>query len=188
MIKNKRGLFIYREELDIQGVKILGPRVFNDSRGSVTKLFNFSSYSDEGIENKWKEMLITDNIVAGTIRGFHFQKPPFEQAKIMAVSRGEIYLWLLDIRKESNTYGKVVGTRIDAVNKHIVYIPVGVANAYQVILKDTQVLYLLSNEYNETASTGVLWESMKLAPIIGEKIFSEGDLKLPQWAFFKSPF
>ena len=188
MITESMSLFKYIEDLGIKGVQIFEPRIFDDHRGSVTKVFNYSAYSEKGLENEWKEMLVTDNRIMGTIRGFHFQKPPYEQAKIMIVSRGEIYIWLVDIRKGSDTYGKVAGTKIDSVRKRFIYIPVGVANAYQVIMNDTQVIYLLSNEYNEDAATGILWSSLGLDPIIDNTVVSEKDLMLPQWSSFSSPF
>ncbi len=168
---------------------VLEPLVFEDDRGTFYESFNKETfYKTTGISFN----PVQDNEVFskyGVIRGFHFQKPPFEQAKLIRVIKGEIYDFAIDIRPSSNTFGKVLKVCLSAKNRKQFFIPKGFAHGYSVVSKEAVVLYKTDNHYAKNHESGIHHNDSSLAIDWGipqnERIISEKDKTLPLLADLK---
>lgn len=176
------------EESEIKGVYLLQPDFHVDMRGSVTKIFHRKSFEELGLECEWGESLITENFQKDVIRGFHFQRPPYCQAKTLFCVSGSILDAVIDLRKGSETYGKTAVFSLDSQKRTILYVPRGVANCYLIRQDHTVIAYNLTSTYMPAFEGGIRWDSTGVdfgcvAPAITKK-----DRELPELAGFKSPF
>ena len=176
------------KETEIQGIFVLEDFVFLDSRGAFTKKYNIESFEKCGLDLKIKEQYFTFS-KKGTIRGMHFQLPPFEENKLIYVPKGEIIDVLLDLRSKSHTYGKHISIKLSEKMSTSIYIPEGIAHGYQVLSNDTIVIYLSSNVYSKSCYTGISWNSFGMKwPLTKNPEISEKDSTLVQFDQFESPF
>ncbi|MCB1116429.1 MAG: dTDP-4-dehydrorhamnose 3,5-epimerase [Chlamydiia bacterium] len=167
------------EDLSLQGVKLISPQVFRDGRGYFLESHQAVKYRALGIDDEF----VQDNHSCsgkGVIRGMHFQSKP-GQAKLVRVASGQIYDVVVDIRPNSPTFGKWVGTVLDGENHHQLYIPVGFAHGFCVLSDEAHVLYKTSSVYNHETEKGFRFDD----PEIGIKwpvkdpIVSERDQQCP---------
>ena len=127
-------------DTEIEDVKILEPRIFNDSRG-----YFFESFSQREFEEKvCRTVFVQDNesrSVAGVVRGLHFQKPPYTQAKLVRVIHGAVLDVAVDIRKGSPTFGKHVAVELTADNHRQLFVPRGFAHGFAVLSDEAVFQY-----------------------------------------------
>lgn len=171
----------------IKGVYDMYPKVFRDDRGTITKIFHKESFEELGLECDWGESLITENYKKHIIRGFHFQEPPYCQAKTIYCVTGAVKNWVLDLRKGSPTYGKIDVFEISNEKRNFLYVPKGIANGYMIQADETIIAYNLTSKYVETAASGIFWGSLGL-DIEEDVILSDKDANLIPWGEFESPF
>ncbi len=173
---------------DIPDVKVVEPKVFPDERGYFLESFKKSDFISLGIERDFKQ----DNhsfSVAGTLRGLHFQKPPYAQGKIVRVVVGRIIDVAVDVRVGSPTYGRYVSVELSADNHLMLWVPEGFAHGF-LALTDSLVLYKATSEYNKASEGGLIWND----PDVGIKwpvetpILSEKDTQWPKLKNLKSGF
>ncbi|OOG70686.1 dTDP-4-dehydrorhamnose 3,5-epimerase [Algoriphagus sp. A40] len=162
----------------ISGLLEIFPKIFPDSRGYFFESFRQDWLEKEGIEVDW----IQDNqsfSQRGTVRGLHFQKSPFAQAKLVRVITGKVLDVAVDLRKGSPTYGKHFSTVLDGERNNLLYVPTGFAHGFSV-LEDAVFVYKCSNYYNKPAEGGILWNDPKLGIdwLVEEPIISDKD---KQW-------
>jgi dTDP-4-dehydrorhamnose 3,5-epimerase len=168
------------KRLSIPDIILVVPQSFSDDRGFFFESFKESEFLSRGIDKKF----IQDNFshsIRGVIRGLHFQKTPKAQAKLVSVLKGEIFDVVVDIRKNSPTYGKWVSEILSENNYKLLYIPEGFAHGFCVISEEADVLYKISNEYSPEHEHGIIWNDPKLNidwPI-SKPIVSSNDSKLP---------
>lgn len=174
-------------KLEIDGAYVFTPSIFFDERGSITKTFSKDSFDELGIKCDWGESLITQNYKKGIVRGFHFQRPPYAQAKTICCITGVIKNWILDIRKNSKTYGKVIEICLDAEKHQIIYVPVGVANCYYICENNTIISYNLTGKYEAASADGINCACFELG-LDQNVIFSEKDMMLQNFDNFETPF
>ena len=180
---------IYKyKESKIQGVYEMQPDVFQDNRGNITKIFDKKSFDELSLFCEWEESLVTENDKKGILRGFHFQSPPFCQAKTIFCVTGAIRNWVLDIRINSPTYGQVDSFELDSKRKNFLYIPEGTANCYLILEDKTIISYNLTSHYEPDAASGIYWKSVGIQVDSTDIIISEKDKAFPPLATFKSPF
>ncbi len=150
---------IFRTEID--GVFIIEPTVFEDERGYFFESYNKNKLEEQGI----KYNFIQDNQSKsrfGTIRGIHFQKGEFSQAKLVRVLEGKVLDVAVDLRKESPTFGKYVAVELSAENHRQLMIPRGFGHGFSV-LSDTAVFaYKCDNVYNKNAEVGIRYDDKTL--------------------------
>jgi dTDP-4-dehydrorhamnose 3,5-epimerase len=121
--------------------------------------------------------------VKGVLRGLHYQKAPYSQAKLVRCVRGRIYDVAVDIRPESATFGKYVKVELSEENKHMLFIPEGFAHGFVLLSDEAELLYKASGEYNPAADSGILWNDPDINidwEIDFEPILSEKDIKQPR--------
>ena len=141
---------------EIEGLLILEPKVFGDERG-----YFFESFSQREFEEKvCKTIFVQDNESKsgyGVLRGLHFQKPPFEQAKLVRVVKGKVLDVAVDIREDSPTFGKHVSVELSEENKRQMFVPRGFAHGFVVLSEEAIFQYKCDNYYMPQAEGGILW-------------------------------
>ena len=176
---------------DIEGVVIIEPRIFQDARG-----YFFESFSKREFDERVaKTDFVQDNescSTYGVMRGLHFQRPPFAQAKLVRCVKGAVLDVAVDIRKGSPTYGQHVAIELTEDNHRQFFIPRGFAHGFAV-LSDTAVFqYKCDNYYHPEADGGISIQDPTLSinwQIDLEKaLLSEKDLRHPFLKDFYSPF
>lgn len=177
------------KEIFIRGPLLIQPRVFFDERGYFFESYNKALFDELGIH----EAFLQDNqslSQGGALRGLHFQAPPFAQGKLVRVARGAVYDVIVDIRKDSPTYGKHYGVELSEDNFTMLWIPVGFAHGFSTLRKDTLFQYKCTQVYNKASEGGLLWNDQELGINwqIEKPILSEKDLILPKLKDFNSPF
>ena len=158
----------------LDGVLVIEPKVFRDSRGIFYESYSGKKYEEHGIPNHF----VQDNhsvSTRGTVRGLHYQVNS-GQAKLVRVTRGDVFDVVVDIRKDSPTRGKWRGTRLSETNYLQLYIPVGFAHGFCVLSESAELLYKCSDYYSPENERGIIWNDPDLAidwpaeqPILSEK-------------------
>lgn len=149
------------EKTEIPGLVIITPKVFEDERGFLMETYKESDFADSGINVKF----VQDNqsfSEKGVLRGLHFQAPPFEQAKLIQVPRGEIFDVAVDIRKISPTFKKWVGAILSEENKKMLFIPEGFVHGFCVLSDSAAVIYKCGNYYSKKHERGIIWNDPDL--------------------------
>lgn len=176
---------------EIEGLVILQPRIFKDPRG-----WFFESFSQREFEKAVVPVhFVQDNesmSSRGVMRGLHFQRPPYTQAKLVRCVQGEVLDVAVDIRKGSPTYGRHVAVVLSALNHRQLFIPHGFAHGFAV-LSDTAIFqYKCDNYYHPESDGGISILDTSLGIDWGipvaEAILSEKDMRHPMLADFDSPF
>ncbi len=139
------------------------PRRFEDDRGWFCETFNAQRFAAAGIEANFCQDNQSLSRSVGTLRGLHFQKPPFAQAKLVRCVRGRIFDVAVDIRKASPTFGKWVGIELSAENNRQLFVPAGFAHGFVTLEPDSEIAYKVDNYYSAECDAGVLWND----PAIG---------------------
>lgn len=167
----------------IEGLLILEPKVFHDDRGYFFESFNDAVFKRE---TGHLENFIQDNqarSVQNVLRGLHYQNNPSPQTKLVRVLEGVIWDVVVDLRKESKTFGQWYGAELSAENKRQFLVPRGFAHGYSVLSDTAEILYKCDNLYNKSAEGGVAYND----PALGidwkidmdKAIVSEKDLVQP---------
>jgi dTDP-4-dehydrorhamnose 3,5-epimerase len=175
----------------IEGLVVLEPRVFGDSRGYFMETFQQDTFN----ELVTKTQFIQDNeskSSKGVLRGLHFQIPPFDQAKLVRVVEGSVLDVAVDLRTNSATYGKHYTIELTGENKKQLFIPRGFAHGF-VVLSETAIFsYKVDNTYSPANESGIMWNDASLGidwNIEHEFVkLSEKDKTLARFDTFKSPF
>jgi dTDP-4-dehydrorhamnose 3,5-epimerase len=172
----------------IDGLLILQPTVYQDSRGYFMESFRKNLFDAEGVPE-----FVQDNqslSSKGTLRGLHFQAPPFAQGKLVRVIAGSVLDVAVDIRKSSPTYGQYFCIELSASNFTQFYIPPGFAHGFETLEDNTVFSYKCTNYYNKESEGGVLWDSksLQLPWRLTEHILSDKDTLYPDLPEFESPF
>jgi dTDP-4-dehydrorhamnose 3,5-epimerase len=170
-----------------QDLVILQSELFSDVRGSFQKIVNEQIFNDFGLSCSFKEFYYSISH-KNVIRGLHFQIPPHEHTKLVFVSQGEILDVVVDLRKNSATYGKVFSTLLNEVNGKSIYIPIGFAHGFLALTDYTIVNYFQTSLYNKEADSGILFYSIDFQWPVEKPILSERDLSFDSFTHFKSPF
>ncbi len=167
---------------EIEGVLIIEPTVWQDARGYFFESFQKEKYSDLGISCDF----IQDNesySERGVLRGLHFQRPPYEQAKLVREVQGEVLDVIVDLRPGSKTYGKSLSFVLNDTNKRQLFVPRGFAHGYLVLSNNALFIYKCDQYYTKSSEGGIRYDDPTLAidwqlEADGLKI-SEKDLCLP---------
>jgi len=178
-------------ETKISDLIIIEPIIFGDVRGYFLESYNQKKFE----EVIGKTSFMQDNeskSSKGVLRGLHFQKPPFQQAKLVRCVEGEVLDVALDIRKNSKTYGKHIAVLLSGENKRQLFVPRGFAHGFLVLSKSAIFSYKVDNIYSPEHDSGVIWNDPNLSIDWGfdksELIISEKDKNLDFFSNLNSPF
>lgn len=169
-------------QTDIEGLLVIEPRVFTDQRGYFSETFSRKMFEEQVAPVQF----VQDNESysrRGVLRGLHFQRAPFAQAKLVRVAKGEVLDVAVDLRKGSPTYGKHSAIRLSLENKLQLFIPKGFAHGFIVLSDEALFQYKCDNYYAPDHEGALLWNDPALGIdwIIPEReiILSEKDRKNP---------
>ena len=172
-------------DTEIEGLKIIEPDVFGDSRGWFCETYNAERYSKAGIEN----VFVQDNesfSSKGVVRGLHWQAAPHTQAKLVRVIRGAVWDVVVDIRKGSPTFGKHVAVTLSGENRKQFYIPRGFAHGFIVLEDNTLFSYKCDNLYCPASERGMRFDDpalgIKWPEVVSTVVLSDKDSRLPLFA------
>ena len=175
----------------IEGLVIIEPTVFGDNRGYFLESYNKKKF-EEAIG---KVSFVQDNESKSSkevLRGLHFQKPPYAQAKLVRCIEGKVLDVAVDIREGSETYGEHITVELSGENKKQVFIPRGFAHGFLVLTNSAIVSYKVDNNYAPEYDAGIRWDDSILNIQWGvsksEVLVSEKDTKLPFFSEFETPF
>lgn len=125
-----------------------------DDRGFFARTWCRKEFEAHGLNSDLVQCSVSHNKLAGTLRGMHFQRSPHEETKVVRCSRGAIYDVIVDMRPQSDTYGKWQGFELTCDNGHAVYIPAGFAHGFQSLHADSEVFYQIGQYYHPGSADG----------------------------------
>jgi dTDP-4-dehydrorhamnose 3,5-epimerase len=177
------------KELELKGVYLIKPNVFEDERGHFFESFNQNVFKENGLDLNF----VQDNqslSQKGVLRGLHFQKPPHTQGKLIRVIKGRVLDVAVDIRKGSPTYGKSIVLELSEENKLMFYIPEGFAHGFLTLEDNTIFSYKCTNFFNKASEGSLLWNDADLNINWGDvtPLLSAKDKEAPVFSSFDSPF
>ena len=177
---------------EIEGLKIIEPRIFGDARGYFFESFNERDFVEQtGLEVRF----VQDNESKsryGVVRGLHFQRPPFAQTKLVRVVKGRVLDVAVDIRKGSPTYGRHVAVELTEDNHRQLLLPKGMAHGFAVLSDEVLFQYKCDEYYHPESEGAIAWDDPTLAidwhlPK-GDVLLSEKDSHHPKFNEFVTPF
>lgn len=171
----------------INGVYVIENFNADDNRGSFIKIVNEEEFAKNGLSCDFREQYYSIS-KKNVIRGMHFQLPPCDHVKLVHVIKGKVLDVILDIRKNSKTYGKAISFELNSEERKSIYIPSGCAHGFKSMEDDTIMLYNVTTVYNKEADCGILWDSIGFDWDIENPIISSRDLSFSKLENFDSPF
>lgn len=171
----------------IDDLLILEPKIFKDTRGKFIKTFTDDFFKENNLDINIKESYysISDKDV---IRGMHFQTPPYEHIKLVYVPYGSIIDVVLDIRKDSSTYGEYFSIEISGTNGKVLIIPKGLAHGFKSLKDNTNVTYMQTTAYAPNNDGGIRYDSFEFDWKCDNLKLSDRDLSFQTLNEFKTPF
>ncbi|WP_272038674.1 dTDP-4-dehydrorhamnose 3,5-epimerase [Paenibacillus sp. JJ-100] len=160
--------------------KLIKIEPIEDHRGYFARSFCENELNAHGIDFSVKQANIAFNKSAGTLRGMHFQLPPYAEDKIVTCTSGALYDVIIDLNRESSTFGQWYGVNLTSENCLSLYVPKGFAHGYLTLLNDTSIHYMVTEKYTPTHESGVRWDDPAFSidwPETVSKIISDKDNK-----------
>lgn len=177
----------------IEGLLLIEPKVWKDTRGYFYESFNAKLLADAGITSDF----VQDNqsfSQKGALRGLHAQKPPFAQGKLVRVIQGSVLDVVVDIRKNSPAYGKSYNVELSGENHRQLWVPPGFLHGFLTLEDNTIFTYKVTSYYDKNSEIGVMWNDADLNIAwndnitTDELILSDKDQNLSDFKDFDSPF
>ena len=148
--------------LEIEGVLLLQPARHGDERGFFSETYSRRTLAAAGFDKEFVQDNHSRSEKAGTVRGLHFQVPPYAQDKLLRVTRGAVLDVAVDIRSGSPTYGRHVAVELSAENWRQLLVPAGFAHGFMTLTDDAEVLYKVTGYYAPEAERGLKWDDPAL--------------------------
>ena len=173
-------------ETKLKGAYVVDLEPIEDERGFFSRGWCRREFEEHGLKADLCQCNISGNKKAGTLRGMHYQKPPYAETKFIRCVRGSVYDVIIDLRKGSDTYMKWEGVELTAENRKGLYVPEGFAHGYITLEDDSEVLYLTTEFYNHDSEDAVRWDDPAIGIVwpwnsMGSLIISEKDRKHRDW-------
>ena len=172
--------------LAIPDVKLIRTQRFSDARGYFCETYQRADFAAHGLDSDFLQDNQSSSGQPGTIRGLHFQRPPFAQTKLVRVLRGTIFDVAVDLRRSSPSYGRHIAIELSGEGNQQLFIPAGFAHGFCTLEPDTIVFYKVDQVYSAAHDGGINWADSELGiewPVTSaEAILSEKDRGLPMLA------
>jgi dTDP-4-dehydrorhamnose 3,5-epimerase len=175
------------EPLPLKGAFLIKLPAFADNRGIFIKPFQEHFFQDVDIHFQLRETYFSLS-KKDVIRGMHFQTPPHHHSKIVFCPAGSILDVIVDLRKDSETYGKFYSTVLSEANHLAYYIPEGFAHGFKSLTEHSMTYYLVSSEHSKDNDAGIRFDSFGMDWACENPILSERDLSFESFKDFESPF
>ena len=172
-------------------IQLIRPKRHGDARGWFTETYHREAFMELGINCTFVQDNHSFSAPAFTLRGLHFQSPPFAQDKLIRCIRGRIFDVAVDVRKGSPTFGRWVSAELSAKNGDQLFVPIGFAHGFLTLEPNCEVIYKCSATYAPQADAGVAWDSAGIdwpIPQATEPKLSDKDRRQPNLDGFDSPF
>lgn len=172
-------------ETPIDGVYIIESDCFGDNRGWFMETYNEAKFKDMGIETVFVQDNMSYSAQKGTLRGMHYQRAPYSQAKLVRCTNGKVIDVVVDLRKSSKTYGHWTSCELSEENKRMFYIPRGMAHGFLTLSDDVEFQYKCDNLYNKESEGGIRYDDPDVGIDWGsllngiEPVLSDKDKLLP---------
>ena len=173
----------------LKQLKLIKPKRWVDARGYFGETYNKNGYKEYGLDCEFVQDNHSLSHLVGTLRGLHFQAPPYAQAKLVRCGRGAIFDVVVDIRRGSPTYSEWKGYELTQENGHQLYVPVGFAHGFVTLKPNSEIVYKCTDYYAPDAEGAVRWDSCGITWSITEDlVLSEKDKAAPSLSDLESPF
>jgi dTDP-4-dehydrorhamnose 3,5-epimerase len=174
----------------IDGLLILQPKRHGDARGWFSETYSRAELQEVGLDLEFVQDNHSMSGPIGTLRGLHYQSPPFAQAKLVRCTRGVIFDVAVDVRKGSPTYGRWFGQELSAENGMQLLVPVGFLHGFVTRSEGAEVQYKVTAPYAPECDGGIAWDDAEIGVDwgISAPLLSGKDAAAPPLAAFKSPF
>ncbi len=168
-------------ETNLQGVFIIEPQVFGDSRGYFMETYSKKVFEEMGITNEFVQDNQSFSSKKGTLRGLHFQNGEFAQAKIVRVLRGTVHDVAVDLRKGSPTYLQWIKVELSGENKRMLFIPKGFAHGFVALTDDVEFIYKVDEVYSKEHDRAIRYDDPQIGVEweISNPILSQKDIDAP---------
>lgn len=172
------------ETTEIAEIKIVRPKRHGDDRGFFSEWYNRKALSAQGIAADFIQDNLALSVRKGTVRGLHFQSPPFAQTKLVGCVRGAVFDVAVDIRRGSPNFGRHVAVELSAANGWQLFIPAGFAHGYCTLEENSVLFYKVDAGYSPQHDAGVLWQDPDINvawPVTQDAVqLSKKDMTLPR--------
>ena len=174
-------------ELAIKNAYLITPNIYSDNRGNFNRSFCQKEFKANGLENDVAQGNISENPNKYTLRGFHYQTKPHEEAKTISCITGSIFNVIIDLRKESSTFLNSISLTIDSKIKQSIYIPKGCANGWMTLDDNTIIHYYMGSFYKPGFDRGIRFDDafFKIKWPSEPNLISEKDLSYPDFSINK---
>lgn len=162
---------------------LIKPEKIDDERGYFARVFDKNDFKKKDLISDFVQDSISFNRIKGTIRGMHFQLPPFEEAKIVNCINGKIFDVIIDLRPHSKTFKHWFHCQLDSKHGHMIYIPKGFAHGFQTLANNTVVSYKMSEYFNPSSYHGLRWNDphFNIRWPLKPNMISKKDLSFPDF-------
>ncbi len=176
--------------LGLDGACLVEGSCREDERGYFSRVYDERVFAEGGLHRVWLQENESLSRSPGTLRGFHFQRPPFAETKLVRVARGAVLDVIVDLRGGSASFGRHEAVELSAANRRMLYVPRGFAHGYCTLTEEALVLYKVDSRYHPEAEGGVLWSDPDLSVSwpVKDPILSPKDARLPPLRDLSSPF
>jgi len=167
-------------ETKLQGVYIIKIEKLEDERGFFARTWDKEFFKSNGLNPDLVQCNISFNKKKGTVRGLHYQIPPYEEAKLVRCTHGKVFEVVIDLRKNSKTFLQWDSIELDSKDYKMLFVPEGFALGLQTLEDNTEVHYQMSQSYNPEYSRGIVWndKTLKIAWPLKPSVISENDANL----------
>lgn len=180
-------MIIKKKSSAIAGFYELTTHIAHDDRGAFIKTYHQEAFESLGLNTIWPEEYYSVSR-QGVLRGMHFQMPPFDHAKVVFCTEGQILDVALDLRRDSATYGQSTSIVLNSDEANMAYLVPGLAHGFYTLSKSATVFYKVATIYNPEADLGVRWNSFGFDWPNDSPILSRRDQELALFIDFKTPF
>ncbi|MGV8121184.1 MAG: dTDP-4-dehydrorhamnose 3,5-epimerase [Candidatus Xenobiia bacterium LiM19] len=173
--------------LDIAGAFLIEPELHRDTRGYFTRIYDQQTMKKYGIASEWMQESLSFSAVKGTLRGLHFQRPPYAETKLVRASQGNVFMVLVDLRKGFVSFGRPLAVVLSQQEPKLLYVPQGVALGMYTLTGNCSLFYKIDQIYSPAHQGIIRWDDPDLNiewPLEGELTISERDASAPSFREF----
>lgn len=166
---------------DLKGVWLIALEPREDERGFLARTYCEKEFAEHGLNTRWPQCNLTLTRKRGMLRGMHFQDRPKPEVKLIRCSAGAIYDVLVDVRRDSATFGQWRAFELDSGSRRMLYVPEGIAHGFQCLRDDSEVFYQMSEFYTPELARGIRWNdpALSIAWPVSSPVVSDRDQRLP---------
>jgi dTDP-4-dehydrorhamnose 3,5-epimerase len=171
-------------ETKLKGAFVIDIEPLEDERGFFARAWCKDEFAKHGLNPRIVQCNISFNKKRGTLRGMHYQAPPFEEAKFVRCTTGAIYDVIIDLRSHSSTFHEWISVELTAENHRALYVPEGFAHGFQTLMDNSEVLYQMSEVFHPEYTRGLRWDDLAFEIVwpIPDPIVSEKDSNITPWS------